>query len=193
MKALKLSITLCLLGLAPTSAQAADTDGRFAVRGMGTNKCSVLSGAIEKKDAASIQLYSSWLAGYLSASNRLISQTFDAVPAVAPSDALGLVAVLCRRSADALVESAAYQSLVALNAIRVREDSPLVVVKGAGAELAIRQSVLSSVQTGLAALGLFKGKPDGKTSAEFVRAVQSFKKPKSYPRRACPTSMCLSG
>ena len=184
------SFTLAALVLTAASASypalAADKDGRFSVRGLGSAKCSELTLAIENKDSASIQLYGSWFLGYLSASNRLISQTFDAIPATSVNDVIGVVAVLCRRTPDALVETATYQALEALNAVRLRQDSPLLTMQDGARSLKIRQEALMFVQTELASAKLYKGPADGKPSPELARSIRAFQKAQKLPETGLP-------
>lgn len=168
------------------AALAADKDGRFAVRGVGSNKCSDLTSVIDRNDAVAVQLYASWWTGYLSAANRLIGQTFDAVPAIGANETLGLVAVLCRQSKDSLVEVAAHRSLEALNAIRIRDESPLVIVQAADNQLAVREAAVTFAQLELAKLGLFKGPADGKPGAQFVQAVRSLEKTQKLAETGLP-------
>jgi hypothetical protein len=186
MKALKHALMLVLVALAPTTAHAADTGGRFAVRGLGSSKCSDLTTVIGQKNTTLIQLYAAWLAGYVTASNRLISQTFDAIPSTVGSDVVGLVSVICARNPNALVETSTYQVLEALNAIRVRQDSPVVTMQEGGKTLAIRQEALTLVQTELASKGLYKGPADGKPSPALVKAISAFQKAQKLPETGLP-------
>jgi hypothetical protein len=180
------SLAIAVLALASAPAMAADKDGIFSVRGLGSGKCSELTLAIEKKDSASIQLYGSWLSGYLSASNRLISQTFDAIPGSSVNDALGVVAVVCGRNPDVLVETATYQALEALNPVRLRQDSPLLTMQDGARSLKIRQEALMFVQTELASAKLYKGPADGKPSPELARSIRTFQKAQKLPETGLP-------
>lgn len=176
------ALFLCL----SSAAHAADKDGRFSVRGLGGSKCSDLAAAVSQKNVALIQAYSAWLGGYLTASNRLISQTFDVVPSTSATDAVGLVSVVCQANPNNLVESATYQALEAMNSIRVRQDSPLVTIQEAGKSLVIRQEALLTVQTELTRAGLFKGAADGKASPALVQAVRAFQKAQKLPESGLP-------
>jgi len=180
------SAMIAALTLYSIPAHAADKDGRFSVRGLGSSKCSELTTAIEKKESASIQLYGSWLSGYVSASNRLISQTFDAIPGTSANDVLGVVAVLCGRNKDGLVESATYQALEALNPVRLRQDSPLITMQDGARTLKIRQEALMFVQTELASAKLYKGSADGKPSPELARSIRAFQKAQKLPETGLP-------
>jgi hypothetical protein len=186
MKLLKPTIILALLALMPATAQAADKDGRFSVRGLGSSKCSDMAAAVDQKNSNLIPLYAAWLSGYLTAANRLISQTFDALPSTSGTDPVGLVTVVCRANPGNLVETAAYQAMEALNSIRIRQDSPLVTIQDGGKSLVIRQEALIMVQGELARLGLFKGAADGKASPALAQAVRGFQKAQKLPESGLP-------
>lgn len=180
------AMALTLAMLWSSAASSADTAGRFAVRGLGSTKCSDLTAAIAQKNNNLIQLYATWLSGYLTASNRLISQTFDAIPSTVGTDTVGLVSVICARNQDSLVETATYQVLAAVNNIRIRQDSPLVTVQERGKSFAIRQEALILVQTELASKGLYKGPADGKPSPALAKAISTFQKAQKLPETGLP-------
>jgi hypothetical protein len=186
MNKVKLAVTSALVICLSPAANAADKDGRFSVRGLGGSKCSDLAAAVSQKNTALIQAYSAWLGGYLTASNRLISQTFDVVPSTSATDAVGLVSVVCQANPTNLVESATYQALEAMNSIRIRQDSPLVTVQEGGKSLVIRQEALITVQTELTRAGLFNGAADGKASPALAQAVRAFQKAQKLPESGLP-------
>ncbi len=186
MYSVRIGMTMALLACFSPAAHAADKDGRFSVRGLGGSKCSDLAAAVSQKNTALIQAYSTWLGGYLTATNRLISQTFDVVPSTPATDAVGLVSVVCQANPNNLVESATYQALGAINSIRIRQDSPLVAVQEGSKSLVIRQEALITVQTELARAGLFKGAADGKASPALVQAVRAFQKAQKLPESGLP-------
>jgi hypothetical protein len=167
-----LAVACALLVAGP--AAAADDQGRFAVRGAGSDRCSVFQAAIVANDGARLERYGAWLLGYLSASNRLISRTFDAVPSLAAADLLGLVSVLCRTQPEALVDTVASQALVVLSPIRLTTDSPLLTVSNGGKSLQLRTEALVTLQRNLATKGAFKGPADGKASPQLTKAITEF-------------------
>lgn len=155
-------------------AAAADDKGAFAVRGVGSDRCDAFIAAIAAKDGLKLERYGSWLLGYLSASNRLIGRTFDAVPSQVPTDVLGIVAVICRNQPAALVDTAVSQALVVLNPIRLTADSPLITVSNAGRTLQVRTEALIRLQQNLAKKGLYKGPADGKLSPQLAKIISDF-------------------
>lgn len=167
-------VAIAAVALAAAPASAADSKGAFAVRGAGSDRCDVFLKAIADKDAVRLERYGAWLLGYVSASNRLIDKTFDAVPSQAPTDVLGVVAVVCRSQPATLVDTAISQALVLLSPIRLNADSPVVTVSNGGRSLRLRQEALTMLQQNLAKKGLFKGPVDGKISPQFLKVISEF-------------------
>ena len=167
-------VAIAAVALAAAPAIAADDKGAFAVRGVGSDRCDAFLAAVAAKDGLKLERYGSWLLGYVSASNRLIGRTFDAVPSQVPTDVLGIVAVICRNQPAALVDTAASQALVVLNPIRMTADSPLITVSNAGRTLQVRTEALITLQQNLAKKGLYKGPADGKLSPQLAKIIADF-------------------
>jgi len=175
----------CVL-LAAGPAAAADEQGRFAVRGVGSDQCGAFQAALVAKDAVKIDRYGSWLMGYLTASNRLISRTFDAVPSLVGTDMVGMVSVICRTQPATLLETAAAQALSILNPIRLTADSPIVNLTNDGKSLSIRTEAVVALQRNLAAKGGFKGLADGKPSPQLTKAIIELQQKEKIPVTGLP-------
>ncbi len=167
---------LGLAALLTSTASAADQNGRFAVRGLGSQPCSVLESAVSGKKSMEIAFFANWLAGYITASNRLIGRTFDAIPSEMPSDLIGLVSVVCRQRPTALVETAAAEALGSINKARLQQDTPLVTMTVGDRSLSVRQEAIQLAQTQLVARGLFKGAADGKVSPALYQAIKTYQR-----------------
>ena len=67
----RFSLAIFLLATVWTGAAvAADSNGDFAIRGVGRFSCKELLDALEKKDER-LRFFGTWLDGYLSATNQL--------------------------------------------------------------------------------------------------------------------------
>jgi hypothetical protein len=178
------AVVLALVAASP--AAAASAEGRFAVRGVGTDRCDVFQAALAAKDAVKIDRYASWLMGYVSASNRLIGKTFDVLPTLAGSDVLGMVAIVCRSQPATAIETAAAQSLNAISSVRLLRDTPIVPAASDGKSVQIRSEAIATLQTNLTALKLFAGPADGVFSPQLIKAIKALQGVERLPVTGLP-------
>ena len=181
--------SLLVLGCAmlmATPAAAVDEKGSYAVRGIGSDRCDALTAAMTAKDRTKLERYAVWLLGYLSASNRLISKTFDAVPSLAATDVLGMVALVCKNQPAVLVDTAASQALIMLSPIRLVGDSPIIEVSNSGRTMSVRKEALVALQRNLAAKHGYKGPIDGAMSPQLAKAITEFQQKEKLPGSGLP-------
>lgn len=165
---------------------AADSQGRSSIRSLGAGKCSDLTAAVEQKDAARLTDYGSWLSGYLSAVNRLVGKTYDALPTTRPSDAIGIVAVICQQNNEKLIENVAYQAIETLNDIRVRDYSPMITAKKDGESLTISEQTIRFVQVSLKTSGHYRGDVDGQWSSSLSSSISKYQGEQNLPKTGLP-------
>lgn len=169
-----------LAGAAGTTAHAADTNGQFAVRGVGGQRCQQLSaqmnsGSPEEQRIARIA-YESWLSGYLSHVNRSSESTFDASPIINGTDLLALLIRQCQKQPDALVETMTAGVILALSGARLETASPVVSVTDGERSRTYREGTIVQVQRKLVALGHKKGEPNGVYDFATGMAVAAFQR-----------------
>ena len=179
-----LAVAAAILVVRP--AVAADAKGTFAVRGVGSDRCETYTAAVVAKDSPKLERYGSWLMGYMSASNRLIDKTFDAVPSQVPTDILSIVAVICRSQPATLIDTVASQALVLLSPIRLTADSAIIKVTNADKTLQVRQEALITLQQNLTKKGLYKGAADGKFSPQLAKTISEFQQKEKIPVSGLP-------
>lgn len=157
-----IGVCAVLLALAlPAVAHAADDDGNYALRGVGSAPCTDYTAALNGEGAAQAGVYVAWLAGYITARSRLAADTFDVLPLVSGADVAGLMNVICTQNPDATFESAADAAIRLFAPARVQRDSPLLELSYEGRTVLIRRSTFEQVQEALAAAGLYSGGIDG--------------------------------
>lgn len=165
-----------LLALSAPLAPAADSQGQFAVRGIGSYDCRTVLGHFNSEDEATRnearQIYTAWIAGYLTAVNRLSTETFDASPAVFDQPVLALALGHCAKNEALMFEQAVAGLVAALAPLRVVEQSP--VADTADDRLALREETVRRVQQRLIDLGLLDGKADGIFGKASEQALRSF-------------------
>ena len=154
-----------LLALTSTAAFASDPDGKFSVRGIGGQPCSlwisVSEGTDETQKRDGVLAFQSWLAGYLSASNRLQAESYDVLPFLDMINVLAIVLNECRAVPNELVENTMARVVGAFANARVTAESPIINVTDAGVEKPYRQATIALAQQKLVDLGYLDGVPDG--------------------------------
>lgn len=191
---MKCSLVTALLLIAiiavPSQGRAADTNGKFAVRGIGSTKCSQMLSAIDSKDKTmskdSIILYSSWLNGYVSHLNRSEKSTYDIVPLSDTTQLLAVVVNQCRNNAGSLVESITSAVITALSKAKVSAESPLVDLTVGDQKGSFRKATLIALQSRLIALGHLKGKADGEFGSGSQQALRALQKTEKLKETGFP-------
>lgn len=148
-----------------TAALGADADGKFAVRGIGGQACSVWTSIAASTDEAArrdgILALQAWIAGYLTATNRLKAETYDAVPFLDMINVLAITMNECKAAPYELAENTLARVVGAFDKVKVTAESPIVTVPDAGAEKPYRQATIQLAQQKLVDLGHLTATPDG--------------------------------
>ena len=132
------------------------------------------------------QILTSWLMGYLTASDRLVKDTFDKTPVMAPEALTSMVIGVCRRYPDARVESVANNVLNQLAVARVLRESPVVEARAGDRMVLIRQATLAAMQNTLVRDKLLKDPADGKFGSATAAALAVFQKSQNLPETGLP-------
>jgi len=148
-----------------TAAFGSDADGKFAVRGIGGQACSVWTSIAASTDEAArrdgILAFQAWIAGYLTATNRLKADAYDAVPFLDMINVLAITMNECKATPDELAENTVARVVGAFDKAKVTAESPIVMVPDAGAEKPYRQATIKLAQQKLVDLGYLAADPDG--------------------------------
>ena len=182
---------LALLALAALPAQAATTDGSFAVDGVGRASCADFTNAVEARDDMLVNGFGSWTSGFLSATNALRAGTFDVTPWQSEGLVMSQMQSYCTQNPDVAYVIAVgrlVQALLPNQLTEQAEERPLgdqgtrlyePVIEGIRTALAESGYTVEDGDAGLtAALETFQsdndleptGEPDQRTLAElFLR------------------------
>jgi murein L,D-transpeptidase YcbB/YkuD len=163
-----------LLASSAGAAMAADAQGNFAVRGIGSESCKSLNDQVAKKDPNTGMALESWVAGYISSLNRVQGDTFDASPILANAAVAQMVANVCQRAPTAAVETVTHDIVHALSPARVQKASTNVEAKNATYTVVLRKETLTAIQAELQRQGLSKEAPTGLFTPATVAALKSF-------------------
>jgi hypothetical protein len=190
------AFTMMLLFCAmPNDSNAADKEGKYAVRGVGSSKCKDMVSAIDSKDQNirkdAVLLYTSWLNGYLSYVNRIEKETYDIIPLSDSSHLLAVVVGQCRNNPDALFENISVQVVGALSKAKISTESPLVHLTVGELKGSFRKATLIALQDKLITLGHLKGKADGDFNAASQKALKVFQKNEKLKETGFPDTDTL--
>lgn len=167
------SLAAFLSATMATSVPAADTDGLFAIRGIGGQPCSAITAAINDADEADrpgiIAELATWLGGYLTFANRTTDGKFEVTPFVSDVDMLAIVVDRCEKEPELTFETAAFDILAVLSPFGPGDFSEVVVAEGS---VALRISTLSALREALVLKGYLEPSLDGSLQ-EAIRQFNS--------------------
>lgn len=180
------SSTLCaaaLTAIVATPVQAADPEGRFALRSIASINCGQVVQEINARKGAELQGYvdqlSFWLGGYLTLANRVTPGAFDVVPFVVERDVLAIIVNRCEGlPPETNFEAVTFGVINSLSAFAVKAASP---VQSGESMIPLREAVVIRLQERLVTLGHLKDKADGVVGKNTENAIREFQKAQSMP------------
>ncbi|MGE0421764.1 MAG: HdeA/HdeB family chaperone [Reyranellaceae bacterium] len=111
---------LALVALAVSigaAAQAADPNGRFNILGAGSRKCGEYAGATPQQKT----YVETWMAGYISALNRLTPDTWHITGETSVDKVNAMIAQYCSENPDIHIGIAIHRVLERLHPNRIRK------------------------------------------------------------------------
>ena len=163
-----------LAGIGSSAAvYAADTGGRYAIKGFGQMPCSRFSEAREKREPAYLIL-GGWIEGYLTALNQTSAETYDLTSFESTDLLAGLIDRHCRKNPEhrfADVVRAMAQRLVEF---RLQEYSEIVTVEVEDNKSTIYAETVRRMQRALTELGHYAGEIDGQYGEPMIVAVREY-------------------
>ena len=164
-----------LAGLAAVTlsgqAQAADTNGRYVVRGLGSATCQTYLAGL--KDPIVAPRYLSWLLGYETAAIQAAPQTFDIMPTNGAMDFANVVTLLCKSTPKQTLVDAATQAVLTLRPLRQVTETPMVTFVFQNRSVQLRQGAAQQLAVALAAKKLYRGETSGQPNADFYKAIKA--------------------
>ena len=138
--------------IASASLCAKDSNGSFAVKGVGALNCNDFIGAAAK-DTPELQQYAGYLAGYVSAYNELNPETFDLLPWQQLDTVMLLILQRCKQSPGSSVAGVVSQiaRYFAENKVNLATDK--IEVKGPELSVYLYPSVITQIKQALAKRG----------------------------------------
>lgn len=185
-RAINLAAFTALSCAAIDPAMAADTGGKFAVRGVGSARCDLVTASFSAKNTAQVESYASWIMGYVSAYNKAVSGNYDALPTKDGRDLISLVLGLCQSNAAASLEATTFRVLRALSVLRLTSETPMVTFSNDGKTAELRQETVKFLQGRLKALKFFNGAENGEGSPQLVTAIKAYQTSKKIAATGLP-------
>lgn len=181
----KISLGLCIASL-PGPVLAMDSEGNFAIRGVGSATCTQFVATYDEGETAGILRVIHWMQGYFSARNKIQDGVFDAVPVYNPDQVASLINAVCRNNRDARIETAAHGIIALFENAWLSSPSDLVSLDQGGASLEIRSAILAQIQQALADRGLYSSSVDGVYGARTAEALRRYQAAEGFSETGLP-------
>lgn len=183
---------LLLLGLiiAATPAAAADSQKRFAPRGVGLANCEQFLKALNERQE-NVYLIGGWIEGYVSAVNQLTPGLFDAVPWQSTESLVALVKQNCQQNPKERFFTVINSMIAFFSQEGLKESSPRIIAEAGGKKIAIYQATMREIQQKLVDKGYLKGAPDGQFGPKTKTALEAYQKAEKLQVTGLPDQMTL--
>lgn len=166
------SLIVALLATLPPAAKAADAQGNYLVRGIGTEPCAAFLSGLAAKESSPRQI--SWLMGFASAHNKLDAQTFDIIPTSDGLDFVKVVGLMCKADGKQTLDMAANRAVEALKPMRLAVQTLPVTLNFQGGSAVIRSGALQMLQIALTQKKAYRGPIGGNPTPEFYKSLKDF-------------------
>jgi len=168
-----LAFAAAVLMVAGSAAQAADSNKRFAIKGIGRATCGSFVEA-SKKNKAEFAAFRGWLDGYLTAYNLFEKDTYDVVSWQDRGLLFGILVGHCTKNTKQRFFTAAAILANTLKRDRVRFHSPHILAESGSGKVRVYQETVRRVQKTLARLGFYAGKIDGRFGPNTRLGIEAY-------------------
>lgn len=180
-----------VLAVAASGTQAADSGGKFAVKGAGIAPCSAFVAAVSGEKPRRLAAFNGWLEGYLTASNRHEGATYDLVAWQSRGRLLALLGNFCRKNPKKRFYLAVRALANTLKPNRIRSQSQLIEASAGKKKVRIYRATLRRVQRALARLGFYAGKIDGRFGPNTRLGLEAFQQKEKLQLNGLPDQRTL--
>lgn len=173
-----------------SGARAVDSQGRFAVEGVGFGTCEQFSAAMEERSGAYFR-FGGWLEGYITASNRYIENTYDLTPWQTTDLLISLIGLHCRSNPTHQFYHVVLSLIQELETNRLVVESPVRRAQANDTVVVIYDEVLRRVQAELKALDFYSGPIDGLFGEATSAALANFQESRQLTKTGLPDQATL--
>lgn len=185
-----LGITLvCSLSPVRYSVGASES-GQFAVKGVGHDQCSDYLKA-RSSGTSRYERYGHYIAGYLTATNRLLTDTVDITSWESIDVVAAYVANVCKFKPDVRIAQAIEAVLARLRPHRIAKDTELVDVSSGGPSIRVYASVIIRAKRALIEQELYEGPIDASFGESTANALREFQERNRIPATGLPDQRTL--
>jgi hypothetical protein len=184
-----LAVSACAL-LLLGSAQAADPNGEFAMKGAGFLPCQLYRQEREQQSNV-YYMIGGWLEGYLSAHNRYSSNTYDIASFETLELLLGVIDNHCRGNPNDPLHAVVHSIVLQLQSDRIVAESERVEIADGELKTRLYRETIRRMQEKLTALGLFKGEADGRFTEATRSALMAFQSDLQFETTGFPDQTTL--
>ncbi|WP_286265897.1 hypothetical protein [Thalassotalea atypica] len=141
-------LLVVILSSISLSSLAKDTDGVFAIKGVGVQQCKSFIVAASK-DEPVLQQYAGYVSGYISAYNELESETFDLLAWQRLDTVMLLLLQGCKQTPESTVGGVISRVVKYFSSNAIKKNTEKVEVKGPSSSLYFYPEVISQIQEAL--------------------------------------------
>lgn len=178
---------LCLWS---ATAQAANEQGQFAVRGVGVMDCANFTKEYKARSQAAF-IFAGWLDGYISAVNRLQPGTFDSVPWQLSDFLMLLINNHCAANPDHRLFTVVQQLLAYYGEQRMPTSSERIDAKADDKTVSVYKEVMRRAQLALSKAGVYSGTADGVFGPKTRAAFEAFQEKSNLTKTGLPDQQTL--
>ncbi len=182
------ALVLALLAAPP--ALAADAEGAYAIKGLGSKTCADAAKDLAKGPGAQ-EVYAAWLQGYVTGINRTSAELYDLTPWQTAELTLSLTARSCAATPEDRFSDALDRVLRGMSPLRLAERTTIVALRKGDSYVNIYDKVLDRAVTRLEALGHSPGPVSPRNDARVVRALTDFQRERGLPETGIPDQATL--
>ena len=181
---------IAVSALAAGTAESASPGGQFAVKGLGQSTCKEYLLAREQRGGG-YRRYGDYLAGYVTATNRLLPDTVDIASWETIDVLAAYLANACRRKPGARLVEAIEGVLAAIEPERIQQEARLVRVSSGNHSVRLYASVFTRVQRELTERGFYSGPVESKDTPSIRRALRAFQRAHDIDATGVPDQRTL--
>lgn len=175
----------------PAAAPAADRNGAFDMRGLGSLSCSEVNTAVAEKRQGDLVLIKTWLDGYFAATNKHRSNVYDVLPWQSDQLVMNLVVSNCGEKPEIRIGQMADALLDFFGRQQLAERSPLVEAKVGEKTVTLYAAILKRAQEELIEGGHLSGTADGAFGPKTRAGFEAFQEKTGLAKTGLPDQETL--
>lgn len=187
MRSMILAALLAVSGFG-SAVDAADSQGDFAIKGVGLAPCADYLEAARLGDER-LPMFHGWVSGFLSAMNLHGADTYDLIDWQSDDYIAASLGGWCEANPQERFFRGVYQMAKSLEAYKVTGQSPVVILEGPDGRIRLYRATLDRVREKLDAIGLYDEAAHGREA--LAMALKAYQRGESLPQTGVPDAATL--